>query len=145
MTPYLIIAALVGSIAAGVLGYFKGYTDSETAFEAKKVALMEQIEESKKQVRIEDRIVIKEVIKYVKQADTKAQQIRDKITNEKPSIVWSVPSDDVRVWNDSLCAGYMGAGAGGVVREAGTSNPTSGNQGSSKQGGSASQSTPKCG
>jgi hypothetical protein len=143
LNPYVLLGAVLSAVALAVGGYFFGYDSAEGDFAKEKVRLTELAKENTIFIQGEDRVIVKEVIKWRQKADNQAVAVRDRITNAKPSVDWSVPADDVGVWNAALCAGYDRTSSAGATDSPAASGPTA--AGVSKQGGGAQQSIAECG
>jgi hypothetical protein len=111
-------------------------------YEAEKARLLELAQANTLIIQGEDRVVVKEVIVKQRRADDDAQAVRERITNAKPSVDWSIPADDVGVWNAALCAGYNDSVPGGTPRPPASASAAP--SGSGKQGGGAQQPPPEC-
>lgn len=111
MNPWVLLGGFVLAVSIAVGGYAFGVSTTTDHFEAEHARLLDLARENTIFIQGQDRVLVKEVIRHRQQVDDGAQAVRERITNAKPAVVWTIPADDARLWNDALCAGFVGTGS----------------------------------
>lgn len=141
--PWVLLGGFLAAVALAIGGYEFGVSTTTDHFQAEQGRLLVLARENTVFIQGEDRVIVKEVIRYRQRVDDSVQAIRERIANAKPTVNWAIPADDARLWNDALCAGFLGAGSS---RVAGTSSaPSSASSGGGNTGAGAAEPGRECG